>query len=169
MSKYETPDYEVITIEEPFEIRQYGSFYIVEYDNIRDPEINNGFGTLFRYISSDNAEKKRINMTVPVIEEMTDNGLKMAFVVPKEHWDNTPMPNNPNLSVREFRHGQFAVIRYSGFSNTKKEKMKLELLESWIGQRGYKKASNAMLAFYNAPFTPPMFRRNEIMIRVEAS
>jgi hypothetical protein len=169
MSKYETPKYSVITMEEPFEIRQYESFYIVEYENVNDPEINNGFGTLFRYISSDNAEKKKINMTVPVIEEMTVNGLKMAFVVPKEYWEKTPSPNNPNLSVKEFDHGLFAVIRYSGFSNTNKERMKLEMLESWIGQRGYKKASNAMLAFYNAPFTPPMFRRNEIMIRVEAS
>ncbi|MDP3386204.1 MAG: heme-binding protein [Eubacteriales bacterium] len=169
MSKYETPEYAVIATEEPYEIRQYESFYIVEYENVNDPEINNGFGTLFRYISSENAEKKKINMTVPVIEEMTADGLKMAFVVPKEHWEKTPSPNNPNLSVKEFDHGLFAVIRYSGFSNTSKERIKLEMLESWIVRNGYKKVSNAMLAFYNAPFTPPMFRRNEIMIRVEAN
>lgn len=168
MSKYETPIYEVVTTEEPFEIRRYERFYIVEYDNVNDPNINNGFGTLFSYISNDNVEKRKINMTVPVIEEMTGSGLKMAFVVPKEHRDNTPRPNNPHLSVKEFGPGQFAVIRYSGFSNTNKEKVKLEMLESWIDQNGYKKVSNAMLAFYNAPFTPPMFRRNEIMIRVEA-
>ena len=166
MFKYETPAYEVIIKDNSFEIRHYKDFYIVEYDNVDDPDIQNGFGTLFRYISSNNEENKKINMTVPVIEEMTDNRLKMAFVVPKEHWEKIPRPNDPNLSIKEFRNGLFAVIRFSGLSNTSKEKMKLEALESWIDQNGYDKASNAMLAFYNAPFTPPMFRRNEIMVRV---
>jgi DNA gyrase inhibitor GyrI len=164
--KYETPAYEVIIKDNSFEIRHYKDFYIVEYDNVDDPDIQNGFGTLFRYISSNNEENKKINMTVPVIEEMTDNRLKMAFVVPKEHWEKIPRPNDPNLSIKEFRNGLFAVIRFSGLSNTSKEKMKLESLEAWIDQNGYDKASNAMLAFYNAPFTPPMFRRNEIMVRV---
>lgn len=166
MFKYETPAYEVIIKDNSFEIRHYKDFYIVEYDNVDDPDIQNGFGTLFRYISSNNEENKKINMTVPVIEEMTDNRLKMAFVVPKEHWEKIPRPNDPNLSIKEFRNGLFAVIRFSGLSNTSKEKMKLESLEAWIDQNGYDKASNAMLAFYNAPFTPPMFRRNEIMVRV---
>lgn len=166
MFKYETPTYEVIIKDNSFEIRHYKDFYIVEYDNVDDPDIQNGFGTLFRYISSNNEEKKKINMTVPVIEEMTDKRLKMAFVVPKEHWKKIPRPNDPNLSIKEFRNGLFAVIRFSGLSNTSKEKMKLEALEAWIDQNGYDKASNAMLAFYNAPFTPPMFRRNEIMVRV---
>ena len=130
MFKYETPAYEVIIKDNSFEIRHYKDFYIVEYDNVDDPDIQNGFGTLFRYISSNNEENKKINMTVPVIEEMTDNRLKMAFVVPKEHWEKIPRPNDPNLSIKEFRNGLFAVIRFSGLSNTSKEKMKLEALEA---------------------------------------
>ncbi len=167
MFNYETPNYEIIKTDEPIEIRLYENFYIVEYDNEYDPNINNGFGTLFSYISSDNTENQKISMTVPVIEEMTGDGLKMAFVVPKEHWEKIPKPNNPNLSVKKFEKGYFAVIKYSGFSNKNKEKAKLEKLEDWINKKGYNKVSNAMLAFYNPPFTPPMFRRNEIMIRVE--
>ena len=148
MFKYETPDYELITTDNPYEIRLYENFYIVEYDNENDPNINNGFGTLFRYISSDNTENQKISMTVPVIEEMTADGLKMAFVVPKEHWEKIPKPKNPNLSIKEFEKGTFAVIKYSGLSNKNKEKVKLEMLESWINKNGYNKASNAMLAFY---------------------
>ena len=39
-------------------------------------------------------------------------------------------------------------------------------LESWILEKGYKIESDYMLAFYNAPFTPPMMRRNEIWLRI---
>jgi len=167
MFNYETPYYEVIKTDNPIEIRLYENFYMVEYDNKNDPNINNGFGTLFRYISSDNTENQKISMTIPVIEEMKDDRLKMAFVVPKEHWEKIPKPNNPNLSIKEFEKGYFAVIKYSGFSNKNKEKDKLEKLEDWIAKNDYSKVSNPMLAFYNPPITPPMFRRNEIMIRVE--
>lgn len=167
MFNYETPYYEIIKSEDQFEIRLYENFYIVEYDNENDPNINNGFGTLFSYISSNNAENQKISMTVPVIEEMKEDRLKMAFVVPKEHWEKIPEPNNPNLNIKKFEKGYFAVIKYSGFSSKSKEQAKLQKLEEWIKKNNYKKLSNPMLAFYNPPFTPPMFRRNEIMIRVE--
>lgn len=32
MSKYETPDYDILMKEEAFEIRKYGDFFIVEYE-----------------------------------------------------------------------------------------------------------------------------------------
>ena len=35
------------------EIRLYDDFFIVEYENQNDPDINYGFGTLFKYISKD--------------------------------------------------------------------------------------------------------------------
>jgi hypothetical protein len=167
MGKYETPEYEVILKEQPFEIRRYADFLMVEYENEEDPFSQNGFGTLFRYISNDNEEKQRISMTVPVIEEMTENKRKMAFVVPRKHWENTPIPNNPHLNIKSFDSGIFAVIRYSGRSNSNKEKKNWELLVKWVDQKGYKRVSNAMLAFYNSPFALPVLRRNEIMVRVE--
>jgi len=167
MSVYETPDYEVKLKESSFEIRQYSDFLMVEYDNEEDPLSNNGFGTLFRYISNDNEEKQRISMTIPVIEEMTENKRKMAFVVSKKHWEHTPKPNDPNLSIKSFDSGSFAVIRYSGLSNRQKEQKNWERLVEWVDQKGYRRVSNAMLAFYNSPFALPMVRRNEIMVKVE--
>ena len=167
MGVYETPEYEVVLKEKPFEIRRYSDFLMVEYNNEDDPLSNNGFGTLFRYISDDNDAKKRIKMTIPVIEEMIDNKRKMAFVIPKKHWEHTPKPNDPNLSIKSFDSGIFAVIRYSGLSNRKKEQKYRERLVEWVDQKGYHRVSNAMLAFYNSPFALPMVRRNEIMVKVE--
>ncbi|NLY37432.1 MAG: heme-binding protein [Tissierellia bacterium] len=166
MSKYETPEYEVIMKDNEYEIRKYTDFFIVEYENEMDPEINKGFGSLFNYISSDNKEKEKISMTTPVIQEVTSANKKMAFVVPGKFGQQIPEPNNPNLKIKKFDEGLFAVIQYSGFSNKSKELQREKKLESWISDKGYQRKSNYMLAFYNAPFTLPMLRRNEIWVRV---
>ncbi len=166
MSKYESPDYEVLLKEDEYEIRKYVDFFIVEYENDMDPEINKGFGTLFNYISSDNKDSEKISMTTPVIQQMNKEVKKMAFVVPGKFGQQIPEPNNPNLKVKKFDEGLFGVIRYSGFSNDIKELKMKNKLESWILEKGYKIESDYMLAFYNAPFTPPMMRRNEIWLRI---
>lgn len=166
MSKYETLDYDVILKDGDFEIREYFDFHIVEYDNENDPNIESGFGTLFKYISSDNRENEKISMTIPVIEELDGEKKKMAFVVPGKFGDRIPEPNNSNLNIKKFNRGLFATVLYSGFSNKSKEaKMKKRLYE-WLQVKGYEIQSNYMLAFYNPPIVPPMFRRNEILVRI---
>ena len=167
MSKYERPEYEVVLSEEPFELRKYKDFYIVEYDNENDPDIDNGFGTLFRYISKGNKQQKKISMTVPVIQELAGEQMKMAFVVPKEQWENIPEPTSPWLSVKKFDSGLFAVIQYGGTSNDSKEHEMIEKLAQWLDAKHYKPVSNYKLAFFNAPFTLPLLRHNEIMVRID--
>ncbi|UJF15418.1 heme-binding protein [Jeotgalibaca sp. MA1X17-3] len=166
MSKYETPDYEVLIKDGAFEIRKYVDFSIVEYEDASDPEITKGFRSLFKYISSDNKENEKISMTVPVIQEVTKEMKKMAFVVPGKFTEQIPEPNNPNLKIKPFDEGLFGTIRYSGLSNETKELEMKNKLEAWILENGYKRESNDMLASYNAPFTLPMLRRNEIWVRV---
>lgn len=166
MGKYETPDYTVIHREDMLEIRTYAEFYIVEYDNDSDPEIDKGFGTLFSYLSKDNKEKEQLSMTVPVIEEINPNKKKMAFVIPAAFKTRIPEPNNHNLKIKKFEKGTFAVIRYSGNSNKEKEKAMQEKLTKWIQEKHYSIQSPFMLALYNPPFIPPMFKRNEMMVRI---
>lgn len=164
MSKYETLNYDVVLKEDNYEIRKYSDFFIVEYENI--DENTSGFRALFKYISNDNKENKKIAMTTPVIQEMIDENKKIAFVLPDKYFNQIPEPNNPDLRVKKFDQGLFGVIQYSGFSNKRKELEMMEKLEGWILKNFYIKKSNYMLASYNAPFMPPMFRRNEIWIRV---
>lgn len=167
MSKYERPEYKVILSEPPFEIRLYEAFWIVEYSNEADPDILNGFGTLFRYISNENEDRQKINMTVPVIEEMLEGRMKMAFVVPKEHWNDIPQPENKLLSLKKFESGLFGVIRYSGRSDSSRENEMKKNLDGWLNENEYRSVDNYMLAFYNPPFTPPILRRNEILVRIK--
>lgn len=166
MGKYETPNYELLLKENTCEVRKYVDFFVIEYENEKDPNIEKGFGTLFKYISNDNRDKKKISMTVPVIEEVTSKRKKMAFVVPGEFGDQIPEPNHSDLKVKKFDEGLFGAIQYSGFSNKSKELKMKRKLEQWIKEKGYKRQSNYMLAFYNPPFVPPMFRKNEIWVRI---
>ncbi|MGO1356544.1 MAG: SOUL family heme-binding protein [Alkalibacterium gilvum] len=166
MGKYETPDYEVIDKKDDFELRRYEDFYIVEYNNQSDPDIDQGFKTLFNYISSENKENEKMSMTVPVIQEKTETNKKMAFVVPEKYWGEVPEPNDPNLTVERFNKGIFAAVQFSGKrSDTKETSMKKEL-NDWIEKKGLEKKSDFMIASYSGPFTLPPFRKNEIWARV---
>lgn len=40
-------------------------------------------------------------------------------------------------------------------------------LEEWLNENAYSAVDNYMFAFYNPPFTPPMLRRNEILVRIK--
>lgn len=166
MSQYETPDYDVLEKENGFELRKYRQFYIVAYDNRKDPNVNRGFRTLFKYISRENEDNKKISMTVPVIQEETEENRKMAFVAPKAYWDRVPVPKDPNLKVERFEEGLFAVVRFSGNRSETKEQSMKNRLEKWVADKGLIKASTFMLASYNGPFTLPLFKRNEIWVRV---
>lgn len=166
MGKYETPDYDVLEKEHAFELRKYAHFYIVEYDNKEDPDIDHGFRTLFKYISSENKENEKISMTVPVIQEEAQYNRKMAFVVPKKHWEHVPEPTDPHLHVDRFEEGLFAVVRFSGKRDKIKELSMKKELNKWVAEKGLKKQSAFMVASYNGPFTLPMFNRNEIWVRV---
>lgn len=167
MSNYESPDYVVERQNDPFEIRRYNDFYIIEYSDVTDTDAENGFGTLFRYISSNNKSEEKLSMTIPVIQEISKESMKMAFVIPKSNWKNIPEPNSNKLTIKKIDTGLFAVVSYSGRSNHKKEKeMKLKLSD-WIEKNSFKIDSNYMLAFYNAPFTPGILRHNEVMVRIK--
>ena len=166
MGHYETPEYTVTIKEDRFEIREYKDFYIVEYDNPNDPDLSYGFGTLFNYIGKTNDQNEKISMTIPVIKEVTSSGMKMAFVVPQSKWNNIPHPTDKRLQISKFDKGTFATITYSGSSTTSKEQKQIQLLEAWIADKNLSRHSNFMIAIYNGPYVPPMFKRNEILVRV---
>ena len=166
MSHYETPEYEVLLKDDVYEKRLYKDFYIVEYENPNDPDVNNGFGTLFNYIGKSNDQEEKISMTIPVIKEVTSQGMKMAFVVPQSNWHNIPQPKDKRLKISKFDHGLFASVTYSGSSNPSREQVQIQNLEAWLVKNNFIRLSNYMIAIYNGPYILPMFRRNEILVRV---
>ncbi|HZJ86200.1 MAG TPA: heme-binding protein [Erysipelotrichaceae bacterium] len=79
MAKYNTLDYTVILSEGDFEIREYKNFFIVEYENVDDPNTDKGFTSLFRYISNDNQAKAKISMTTPGLTNKSESVKKLPL------------------------------------------------------------------------------------------
>ena len=126
------------------------------------------FNDLFNYISGNNNKKKNIAMTVPVLNDFHDGRPTISFVMPKEYGENDlPEPADSNIRIEQIAGNLVAAIRFSGvFSMTKVEKM-TNRLSNWIDSNGYKRVSAPRWARYNAPFTPPFMRRNEIHLEIE--
>lgn len=146
MSRYETPDYEVVVTEGPYEIRKYADFFMMEYKNKQDPSLQNGFRSLFSYISGNNQANQKISMTVPVLQQKQEALKKIAFVFPKENSEQVPKPNSPHLTGATFKEGVVGTILYPGVSSPKKRKEMSEKLDAWISKKGYKKESPFIIA-----------------------
>lgn len=120
-------------------------------------------------------DSKKIAMTAPVIQESMMGGASMAdkgdwtvqFVMPQEYTLQTlPQPNNPAVKLVSVPAKKWLVIRYSGSWNTAAMNKQWGYLQDYIKNNNIKTAGAPRTAFYNAPFTPPFLRRNEIMIEI---
>lgn len=167
MGKYESPEYRVKEKEGAFEIREYQEYYVVKYKENEDPMNSGGFQTLFRYISKNNEKEAKISMSVPVIEKKEEEVYTMAFVLPKEHLHDIPLPKDKRLSIEKIEEEDYATITFSGVSKSKVEKEQESKLNNWIVAKGWEITGDESMAYYNPPFTPGFLRKNEIWIPVK--
>lgn len=162
----ERPTYQVKVNEDPFKLRSYANL-IVAITNESDLSGNSGFGEVFDYIQGNNAQRKKIAMTVPVINELDPTKMTTAFVMPKAYgMDDLPEPGRRNLKLKEVPQRTIAVVNFSGnVSMTKIQAKKDELLK-WIEAKGWIGIGSIELARYNPPFIPGFLKHNELWIEV---
>src|SRR6056297_8601 len=167
MPLVEQIDYDILLKEEAMEIRRYEGFNVAEIKKEGKNVMDSGFNDIFRYISGGNESSEKISMTSPVLSEMEDNFVKTSFVMPKEHnFEELPQPIDKAVQIRRVPSGTYGTIRFTG--SWKQEKF-LNMgghLRLWLESKGYEIVSNAIVARYNPPFTPPFLRRNEIRYEV---
>ena len=172
---YESAEYEVITAEGKFEVREYPDLMLVTATTKLDAQGRDGsFMKLFRYISGANESDKKISMTTPVFMEndKSDSTAQMGFVMPKDIADEgVPAPTGKGVDVRKRAGGRFAVLRFSGQLNTKLAKESEAKLRTWMASKGLvadesDESSGVETAGYDPPFTPGPLRRNEVLIRL---
>ena len=182
----EEAEFEVIASDGSFEVRDYSPQVVAEIQISKPFEDagNEGFSKLFRYISGSNQTNDKIAMTTPVAQEQqsekiamtspvgqrpSDNGWAVSFMLPAEYnIDTAPTPTDPAVSLRAIPERRMATIRYSGRWTEKNYLKYLEQLEDWIDSQGMTVLGDPIWARYNPPFTPPFWRRNEILIPVES-
>lgn len=193
---YPQAPYQVIdTLSNTIEIREYAPQWVADItiDAKRKEAANRGFRQLFSYISGNNQTNasvpmtvpvaefpsentpqsevrptsQKIPMTVPVAEIPADSGWTIRFFMPPSYTEAMiPKANNPDITISQLPPRLLAVIRFSGFGNNTALHDKTAELSKSLQQSPYQLAGNAQYAFYNAPFTLPFFRRNEVMIPV---
>jgi len=183
MAKYETPEYQVVKSFKNIEIRKYPSYLVAEVITTgeRDKAANEAFMILFDYISGKNIPNEKIPMTVPVVQEgekisMTvpveqikeNTNWKLSFVLPSKFTlENVPKPKDARIKIYKQEASKRAVIRFSGLSSKSNLSKHKQKLDNYIKENGLKVKSEAIYAFYNAPFTLPFLRRNEIMYLID--
>lgn len=185
MSNVEQPDYKVVTSKGDIEIRDYPPMILaeVEVSGERKEAINEGFKMLADYIFGNNSSKKKMNMTAPVTNELSEkmamtapviqeqyrDKWKVRFVMPKKYsLETLPTPNSKEVQLLPLPARRFAVIRFSGLVNDNDIKKHSEELKAYILAQSLKPIGEPVLAFYNPPWTLPFLRRNEIMIEIHS-
>jgi DNA gyrase inhibitor GyrI len=169
-ASYESAPYKIVRSDGKFQVRDYPALTVVETPMGGSRSGDDGsFMRLFRFITGSNEAKEKISMTTPVFMSGSDSNATMAFVMPaKLAGSQVPKPTDGSLKVRELNPGRFAVLRFSGGRNAKKEAQSLGRLQSWMKAQGLKELSSAIYGYFDPPWTPAFLRRNEVMLRTDA-
>jgi hypothetical protein len=158
----ETPDYQVLTQDGKFEIREYPALRVV-----RTAAGDGDFMRLFRYISGGNEAEQKIAMTAPVLMKHQGENQGMSFIVPRDvAAGKVPAPKDAAVTMDQLPAGHFAVYRFSGGRNEANEQEALAKLRAWIDKRRLEVTGDPLFGYYDPPWIPPFLRRNEVMLRI---
>lgn len=186
---YEEPRYAVeARLDGGVEVRRYEPRLAAEVEiagATPDEESERAFRALFDYIAGANAggaggEKiamtapveiarapEKIAMTVPVEQARSGAGTRMRFFLPARFTRETaPAPSDPRVRVVEMPAETLAVLRFSGAApDDEVARRRDELLRALQGSRWTPDGEPVSLS-YDAPFTLPFVRRNEVAVSV---
>lgn len=165
----ESAKFKLIKKEKDFEVRVYDEISLA-MSKESDFRGYSGFNEAFDYISGSNDQNRKISMTTPVINELDQDSMTMAFVMPSEiPFESLPKPKSNRLSMIKKENMIFASIRFSGtVCPTLLDKKKKELTE-WMSANHLIPGSVVWLARYNPPFIPGFLKHNEVLISIENS
>jgi hypothetical protein len=177
---YEIPPYAVIQEDGSVQIRLYQPALMaqVQVKGERQDAIGDGFRILAGYIFGGNVSKakiamttpvvqtpasEKIAMTTPVVQKSSPEGWTVQFMMPKVYTMETlPRPKDGRIQFLMSDSVQKAVIRFSGSITDQNLQAHLKELQSYILEKELKTQGEAQYFFYDAPWTLPFMRRNEI-------
>ena len=182
----EQPDYTVVYQDGNIEYRQYQPYLVaetvIENADARSAAGNQGFRRLFQYITGSNQRQAKIDMTAPVAQAPSSQkiamtapvqqaesaeGWSVAFMLPTEYtMETAPVPTDERVQIRAMPGRLMAVLRYSGRWTESNFAEKQALLRYAIDSESIDRIGDFQSALYDPPYTPPLMRRNEVMVQV---
>jgi hypothetical protein len=184
MAKTEEPEYTLVQQEGAFELRDYAPIIAAEVsvEGDRDQAVNQGFRILAGYIFGGNAGSTKIEMTAPVTQAKgetiamtapvtqsgSDGAWTIRFMMPKDYTLKTlPKPNDTRIRFVEIPARRVAVLRFSGFWSDGNLAEHRDELKALLVARHLKPRGEPSFAFYDPPWQPFFWRRNEILWDIE--
>jgi len=168
----ETPEYKLISKEGDFEIRSYSDM-VIATTSVQSNYKNSttaGFRRIAGYIFGGNDKEKKIAMTAPVISDCPSEGLSsysISFVMPKEYSiDDLPKANTSLVSIEKESLGDVAVLTFGGWATESRSISYQQKLSALLKKSGIEAQGGFMVAQFNSPWALPMFRKNELMVRI---
>jgi len=183
----EEPKYTVTLNDDAFELRTYEPMIVAEVlvSGDIDDAANAGFKLIAGYIFGKNKtsagvndkismtapvtmqlQPEKIDMTAPVSMQQKDGQWLVHFVMPSRYTlDTLPTPDNSKVMLRQIPARNYAAIRFSGFTGAIKVRKKTAELMTWLKAQGIEPLNEPEMARYNAPWSLPFMRRNEIMVQ----
>ena len=183
MANTEEPEFTLVSKEDSFELRDYAPMIAAEVsvDGERDSAASAGFRILAGYIFGGNAGSAKIDMTAPVTQSKGDTIAMTApvmqtgnagvwtirFMMPKGYTLKTlPKPNDARIRFVEIPGRRVAVLRFSGLWSDSNLMSRREELAALLKAKKLKPQGEPSFAFYDPPWQPFFWRRNEIMWEV---
>lgn len=181
----EEPEFERLDARDEYELRRYPGYLVAETDVEADLEEagNRAFRILAAFIFGDNVASERIAMTAPVVQSLPEKiamtapvlqtpaaargRYTVAFTMPATYTLETlPKPTDSRIRVREVPARTVAVRTYSGRWTEKLFRENEQALRRALERDGRPSRGATQWARYNAPFSLPPFRRNEVWVEV---
>jgi hypothetical protein len=111
---------------------------------------------------------EKIAMTSPVLQKQEKKGQWIVnFMMPEKYSKQSlPIPMDNDIRIIQTAPYSTVSIRFSGSASKRNLKDHQNKLDEFLLSRKINTMGEPEYAFYDAPFVPPMFRRNEIHYRI---
>lgn len=180
----EEPAFSVVASFGEVEIRRYEPRIAAETEVAGEEEAarSEGFRRLAGYIFGANSRRDRIAMTAPVAQAPAGERIAMTAPVAQSGGDGTwrirffmpasytmetlPIPNEATVSLVAVSEETVAVLRFSGIPRARAVAERTAALLAALQGSPWMPAGQPQAAFYDPPWTIPVFRRNEVMVTV---
>ena len=167
--------YQVEMSDGDFEVRRYAARIQAETVINAAPwrlSLDDGFHRLARYIFGDNSEHYKIAMTAPVTLTLgaVDRSTRtVAFKMPDRYaLESLPEPTDRRITLRRIPPRRVAVLTFRGrYGQELPNRERMRLLTRVRNAR-LLPIGDVSFAGYDAPWTLPFLRRNEVLVEVSS-